>query len=122
MSSIPFGAIIAVAVHVLVEALLIVRVLTRPHRQPASRIAWIVVIAALPVIGIVAYLLFGETNIGRRRTAKLRAVIAGMPAFPARSPGTRKTCGPTCRSDTNTCSGSASRSAVSSRSAGTPRN
>jgi len=83
MNAVPIGAIATVAVHVLIEAALIIRVLTRPHRQPASRIAWIVVIAALPVIGIVAYLLFGETNIGRRRTAKLRAVIAGMPPLPA---------------------------------------
>lgn len=87
MSLIPFGAILAVALHILVEALLIVRVLTRPHRQPASRIAWIVVIAALPVVGIVAYLFFGETSVGRRHTARMRAVIANMPAFPAAVPG-----------------------------------
>ena len=51
-------AAITVALHVLVELALIVRVLLRPHRQPASRIAWIVVIAVLPVFGILAYLLF----------------------------------------------------------------
>jgi cardiolipin synthase len=87
MSSLPFGAIFAFAVHILVEALLIARVLSRPHRQPASRIAWIVVIVALPVVGILAYLLFGETNIGRRRTARMHAVVDGMPAFPSAAAG-----------------------------------
>jgi len=80
-------AAIAVALHVLVELALIVRVLLRPHRQPASRIAWIVVIAVLPVFGILAYLLFGEVNIGRRRVARLRQVIGAMPAFPPAVPG-----------------------------------
>ena len=54
-----------IALHILIQAGLIVRVLLRPHRDPASRVAWIVVILAFPVVGIVAYLLLGETNIGR---------------------------------------------------------
>lgn len=74
--------LLGVAVHVLVELALIVRVLLRPHRDPASRIAWIVVILVLPVIGILSYVLFGEVNIGRRRVERLRSVIAGMPPFP----------------------------------------
>jgi cardiolipin synthase len=57
----------------------IVRVILRPHRDPASRIAWIVVIIVLPVIGIVSYLLLGETSIGRRRVSRLHAVLATMP-------------------------------------------
>ena len=87
MNLAPYTAAIAVALHVLVEVALIVRVLLRPHRQPASRIAWIVVIAVLPVFGILAYLLFGEVNIGRRRVARLRQVIGAMPAFPPAVPG-----------------------------------
>jgi cardiolipin synthase len=67
------------ALHLLVQMLLIVRVLLRPHREPTSRIAWIVVIMALPVVGILAYVLVGETNIGRRRAARKRAVIARLP-------------------------------------------
>jgi cardiolipin synthase len=38
-----------------------------------------VVITAAPVIGILTYLLFGETNIGRRRVARLRAVLSRLP-------------------------------------------
>jgi len=55
------------------------RAVLRPHRDPASRVAWVVVMAVLPVIGIVAYLLLGETNIGRRRAASLRQVLARLP-------------------------------------------
>jgi len=87
MSLEPYGAAIAVALHVLVELALIVRVLLRPHRDPASRIAWIVVIVTLPVFGILAYLLFGEVNIGRRRVARLRKVLEEMPDVPAAAPG-----------------------------------
>jgi cardiolipin synthase A/B len=81
------SAPIALALHVLVELVLIVRVLLRAHRQPAARMAWIVVIAALPVLGILGYLLFGEVNIGRRRVARLRDVLRDIPAFPPASPG-----------------------------------
>jgi cardiolipin synthase len=35
--------------------------------SPASRIAWILVVLAVPVLGISVYLLLGEVNIGRRR-------------------------------------------------------
>ena len=63
----------------LVHLGVIARVILRPHRAPASRIAWIVVIVVLPVIGIVTYVLLGETSIGRRRVSRLHAVLATMP-------------------------------------------
>jgi cardiolipin synthase len=63
----------------LVHLGVIARVILRPHRDPASRVAWIVVIIVLPMIGIVAYILLGETNIGRRRVIRLQAVLAAMP-------------------------------------------
>ena len=81
------GTTIAFVVHLVIELAVIVRVLLRPHREPASRIAWIVVIAVLPVVGILAYLLFGEVNIGRRRVARMRHVLEGMPPFAAAAPG-----------------------------------
>jgi len=81
------GAAVAVAIHILIELALIVRVLLRPHRQPASRVAWVVVIAALPVIGILAYILFGEVSIGRRRMERLHNVLKAMPEFPRAVPG-----------------------------------
>jgi cardiolipin synthase A/B len=68
-----------IAFHMLIQAGFIVRVLLRAHRDPASRIASIVVILALPAVGIVAYLLLGETNIGRKRVERMRRVIAALP-------------------------------------------
>ncbi|QDT41908.1 Cardiolipin synthase [Gimesia alba] len=74
---------ILVETHILVEILLIMRVILRPHREPTSRLAWIVVIATLPVVGILAYLFFGEVNIGRRRITRMQHVIGRLPPFPA---------------------------------------
>ncbi len=62
------------------------RAVLRPHRDPSSRIAWVVAMAVLPVVGIVAYLLLGETSIGRRRAASLRRVLARLPDVAA-APG-----------------------------------
>jgi len=72
-------SVIVLLLHATVQSAVIIRVLLRPHRDPSSRIAWVVVIAALPVAGIVAYLLLGEVNIGRRRIERLRVVLAQMP-------------------------------------------
>ena len=74
------------ALHVLIQIALIVRVLLRPHREPASRIAWIVVIVSVPVLGIISYILVGETNIGRRRLARTREVLSRLPDVAA-APG-----------------------------------
>ena len=68
-------SIMSLAIHLLV----VIRVLLRPNREASSRVAWIVVILAVPVLGIVAYILLGETNIGRKRVARMRAVISGLP-------------------------------------------
>lgn len=87
MSIAPYGMALAVSLHVLVELLILVRVLLRPQREPASRIAWVVVIIALPVAGILAYILFGEVNIGRRRVARLHKITECMPEFPPAAPG-----------------------------------
>src|SRR5262245_63996781 len=62
------------------------RSILRPHREPASRVAWVVVIMVLPVVGIVAYILLGETSIGRRRVARMREVLARLPGV-AEAPG-----------------------------------
>ena len=68
-----------IAFTILIDIGFIVRVLLRPHRDPASRIAWIVVILALPVVGVVAYLLLGETNVGRERVQRMKTVVAAFP-------------------------------------------
>jgi len=72
------AAIIALAV---LELLVIVRVLLRPHRDPASRLAWLLLIALAPLAGMLAYLLLGETSIGRARAARLRKIERWLPSF-----------------------------------------
>src|ERR1700757_3307273 len=73
------------AAGLLVELAVLVRVMLRPHREPASRIAWVAVILALPLVGVISYVLFGEVNIGRRRATKLRAIESRIPSA---QPGT----------------------------------
>ena len=70
---------VAIALHGFIQGLLILRVLLRPHRQPASRIAWVIVIIVLPVLGLVAYLLLGEANIGRKRVKQIRTILDRLP-------------------------------------------
>lgn len=58
------------------------RVLSRPRREPASRVAWLLVISVLPFLGVALYLAFGELNIGgkaRERMARLAAVLPNAP-------------------------------------------
>ena len=72
-------ATLLLLLHIIVLSAVFVRILLRPNREPASRIAWITVVAALPVVGVIAYLLLGETNIGRRNRSAMRKAIAQMP-------------------------------------------
>src|ERR1700686_1231039 len=72
-------SILALAIITPIELAVFVRILLRPHRDPASRIAWMVVVGVLPLVGIFAYLLLGEVNIGRRRVRRLHAVLKHMP-------------------------------------------
>jgi len=71
---------IFVIAHAAVQVIFILRALLRPHREPAARMAWVVVIALAPVVGVAAYVLFGEVNLGRRRVARLKAAIETLPA------------------------------------------
>ncbi|WP_340537209.1 cardiolipin synthase [Nocardioides sp. GXZ039] len=55
------------------------RAITRPNRTPASRVAWVAVIMALPAIGVIGYLFLGETSIGHDRVRRLRQALDSMP-------------------------------------------
>ena len=61
------------------QALIIVRILLRPNREPASRIAWIAVVATVPILGVVGYILLGETNVGRRNMKAMRNARQSLP-------------------------------------------
>jgi cardiolipin synthase A/B len=80
-------SLLAIALFTLLELAVIARILLRPHRDPASRIAWVVVVGVLPLLGMFAYLLLGEVNIGRRRVARLHAVLKSMPQTPSHAAG-----------------------------------
>jgi len=69
-----------VLVLLLIWLAVLARAILRPHREPASRIAWVAVIGSMPGVGILIYLLLGETNIGRRRVARNHAVLNSLPA------------------------------------------
>lgn len=70
---------ILLSLHVLVVAVTVLRVMLRPHREPAARIAWIAVITSLPVLGIFAYIFFGEVNTGSKHIERMKIVLANMP-------------------------------------------
>ena len=74
-------ATISVVALVVLEVLVIARVLLRPHRDPASRVAWILLIAGAPIVGMLAYVFVGETSIGRRRRARLREIEQSLPPY-----------------------------------------
>jgi cardiolipin synthase A/B len=81
-----FGAFLIFLAHLTIIFLVLIRVMLRPHRDPASRIAWVAVIAAIPLLGILLYLLLGEVNIGRRRVSRLKKVLANIPELAAPLP------------------------------------
>jgi cardiolipin synthase len=66
--------------HLLISIAFIGRVILKPGREPAARIAWIVIILILPALGVIAYILLGETNIGRRRIARMHQILDALPA------------------------------------------
>ncbi|HET7317394.1 MAG TPA: cardiolipin synthase [Sphingomicrobium sp.] len=69
--------IILTAIVVIAELAVLVRAITRPHREPASRLAWVIIIIVAPVIGTLAYLLLGETRVRRCRFGE--RVDKGLP-------------------------------------------
>jgi len=75
-------SVLALVIFGLVQLAVIARILLRKHRQPASRIAWVVVVAALPLFGMLAYLFLGEVSIGRKRSERMREVLTRLRALP----------------------------------------
>ncbi|MFG1372315.1 cardiolipin synthase [Xanthobacter oligotrophicus] len=70
------------AAHVSLQLVFVVRALLRPHREPASRFAWVLVIVLAPVVGVLAYILFGEVDLGRKPIERLRAALKALPPAP----------------------------------------
>jgi cardiolipin synthase len=72
--TIEITAALLVLAHVGLQVSFVVRAILRPHREASSRIAWVLVLLTLPIVGMIAYTLFGETNIGQKRLARYREV------------------------------------------------
>lgn len=68
-------SLLFLAVHIVV----IGRIILRPQREPASRIAWLIAAIMVPVVGVIAYLLLGEARISAKRRARYRAIEAHLP-------------------------------------------
>ncbi|AXF85789.1 Cardiolipin synthase A [Ephemeroptericola cinctiostellae] len=66
--------IFVVIVHYVVVIYMVGRVMLRPYREPASRVAWMLVIIGLPIFGVLLYLMLGETNIGIKRVERMRLI------------------------------------------------
>ncbi|MDP8997627.1 MAG: cardiolipin synthase [Pseudomonadota bacterium] len=58
------------------------RAILRPAREPISKLVWIMIMFVFPFIGIVAYLLVGEVDLGPIRMAKIREVETALPKPP----------------------------------------
>ncbi len=72
---------IFLALNYVVAWTVVLRVLTRQRMEPSVRIAWIMVVEAVPFVGILAYLLVGEVRIAhaeRQRAQDIRARLSGM--------------------------------------------
>jgi cardiolipin synthase A/B len=69
--------LVLTAIILLIEVAVLVRAILRPHREPASRLAWVIIIVVAPIVGTLAYLLLGETRLRRRRFGQM--VDASLP-------------------------------------------
>ena len=75
----PIHLVLTVIV-ILIELAVLARAILRPHREPASRLAWVIIIIFAPVVGTLAYMFLGETRMRRRRFGQ--RVDAALPRHP----------------------------------------
>lgn len=67
------------------ELFTLLRAILRPNREPAARLAWVIVILFIPVVGVLLYFLLGETRLSERRRFRGKAIEESLP----RPPGDR---------------------------------
>lgn len=58
----------------LLEIVVMMRILTRPYREPSSRLAWMFVIFFIPALGVILYAMLWETNIGRKHELRSKYI------------------------------------------------
>jgi cardiolipin synthase A/B len=71
-------AVLGFLFHLGLQVTFAIRAVMRPRREPAARMAWVVVIFVVPVLGILSYILLGEANIGRRRAERLSRALEAL--------------------------------------------
>ena len=81
---------IATGLLIAAELVVLARAILRPQREPASRLAWIIVIIAAPILGMVAYLFFGEPWVGIRRRDRCRKIDGCLPRPPSDEASAKK--------------------------------
>ncbi len=64
---------------IVAEIATVVRAMLRPHRDPESRLAWVIVIIVAPIIGMIAYLLLGEARVSASRKERGRKIDLELP-------------------------------------------
>lgn len=62
--------------------LVLLRAMLRPHREPTSRLAWVIVIIVIPIVGTILYLLLGEARLSAPRKKRGRTIDATLPRPP----------------------------------------
>ena len=80
-----WGTVLVIAVNFTVQLAFATRVVMQ-RRSPSETMAWIVLVMAFPVVGILLYLILGELRLGRRRARRyvelmqpVRRWLAGIP-------------------------------------------
>lgn len=71
------GAIILIIWYVILVAT-VFRIFLRENRTPASRIAWIFVVITIPYLGVLAYFLLGEVNVGKNYNQRLDRTVRDL--------------------------------------------
>lgn len=67
--------------HFLLALVVVIRVLLRPALEPTVRLSWILVIELVPLVGVVAYILFGEVRMRsaeKSTMARVRQHLSGL--------------------------------------------
>ena len=92
---IAFPGWLLIVLHVMLQIAFIIRALLWPHREPASRMAWVTVITVTPVVGMLAYALLRRGQ--HRPPAAGAAAPRRVPAAAARRGRDRRVARPAAR-------------------------
>jgi len=61
-----------------IQIAVIARVLLRPGMQPTVRLSWVMVVAIVPIAGLLLYLLFGEVRLARSKVRRITEVLDSL--------------------------------------------